>query len=120
MSAHPVQTASNDWLAICPASAIPLLGARVVRTALGNVAIFRNQDDQVFAVQDACPHKGGPLSQGIVHGLTVTCPLHAWKIDLDCGEAIAPDQGCVARYPVQVRDQHVYLSLTPLPRTTET
>jgi nitrite reductase (NADH) small subunit len=70
-------------------------------------------DDAVFALRDQCPHKGGPLSQGIVHGNKVACPLHDWKISLDTGIAVAPDEGCAARFPVRVEGGKVFLSLTP-------
>ncbi len=113
MSAHDLID-TTGWHPICALDAIPVLGARVVRTPDGDVAIFRNEADQIFALRDACPHKQGPLSQGIVHGQTVTCPLHAWKIDLACGEAIAPDQGCTPTYPVRVQDGHVHLHLVSL------
>ncbi len=74
------------------------------------VALFRTRDDQVFALRDSCPHRGGPLSQGIVHGTTVTCPLHNWKIDLASGEAQGPDEGCTNSFPVKVEDGVVYLA----------
>ena len=90
---------------------IPRLGARVVRTAHGDIAVFRNAEDEVFALEDRCPHKGGPLSQGIVHGRSVTCPLHGWTIDLTSGSAHAPDRGCVRAYPVKVKDGAVLLAL---------
>jgi len=101
--------------ALCPLSAIPVLGSRVVRSEAGDIAVFRTADDQVFALLDRCPHKGGPLSQGIVHDHAVTCPLHAWKIDLASASAQAPDQGCTPRFPVLVHQDTVYLSLTPEP-----
>jgi nitrite reductase (NADH) small subunit len=101
-----------DWKAVCPLDAIPLLGARVVRSSKGDIALFRTAEAEVFALLDACPHKQGPLSQGIVHGRTVTCPLHAWRIELADGTAIAPDHGCTPRYPVEIRDGTVFLSLT--------
>ena len=83
---------SNQWKAICNVADIPVLGARVVkRAALPDVAIFRNSRDQVFALLDVCPHKGGPLSQGIVFGERVACPLHNWSIGLDDGNAITDD-----------------------------
>jgi len=99
--------------ALCALADIPPLGARVVRTAQGDIAVFRTGDDGVFALLDRCPHKGGPLSQGIVHGQSVSCPLHAWKIDLADGCAQAPDQGCTPRFPVQVINGTVHLSLVP-------
>ena len=81
--------AEAAWKRICALEDIPVLGSRVVRSARGAIAVFRTADDQVYALHDRCPHKGGPLSQGIVHGATVTCPLHAWKIGLADGQAIA-------------------------------
>lgn len=101
----------NDWIEIGALEDIPRQGARVVRTAEGDIAVFRTLDGEVFALRDKCPHKGGPLSQGIVHGRRVACPLHDWKIHLDTGLAVAPDEGCAATYPVKVIDGRVYLSL---------
>ncbi len=101
-----------DWIEVGTLEDIPRQGARVVRTAEGDIAVFRTLDDEVFALRDKCPHKGGPLSQGIVHGRRVACPMHDWKIHLDTGLAVAPDEGCAARYPVKVLDGCIYLSLT--------
>jgi nitrite reductase (NADH) small subunit len=81
---------------------IPAQGARVVKTAHGCVAVFRTAMDEVFATDDRCPHKGGPLSEGIVHGASVTCPLHNWVFDLATGQALGPDTGTIGTYPVQV------------------
>lgn len=92
---------------------IPVLGSRVVKTPEGNIAVFRSSDDKVFALRDECPHKKGPLSQGIVHGHSVTCPLHNWVIALDTGIAAAPDEGCAARFPIELKDNRIYLSLKP-------
>ena len=104
---------SNDWIEIGTVDDIPRQGSRVVRTAAGDIALFRTLEGEVFALQDKCPHKGGPLSQGIVSGKRVACPLHDWKIALDTGIAVAPDEGCAARFPVKVTDGKVSLSLTP-------
>ena len=81
---------------------IPRLGARVVQTEQGNIAVFRTADDAVFALTDRCPHKNGPLSQGIVHDHTVTCPLHNLRLNLENGQAIAPDEGCIERFTIHV------------------
>ena len=102
-----------DWVEIGKVTDIPRQGARVIATEHGPIAVFRTVDDEIFALRDRCPHKGGPLSQGIVHGRKVACPLHDWKINLDSGLAVAPDQGCAARYPVRVSDGYVSLSLRP-------
>ena len=88
---------------------IPRQGARVVRTPLGCVAVFRTADDQVFALDDRCPHKGGPLSEGIVHGAQVTCPLHGWVFDMATGSAQGADEGRVATYAVRCENGRVLL-----------
>jgi nitrite reductase (NADH) small subunit len=92
---------------------IPRLGARCVTSSAGPIAIFRTADDQIFAVRDECPHKQGPLSQGIVHGNSVTCPLHGWVISLRTGEADAPDVGCAKRHTVHVQNGRVLLEIGP-------
>lgn len=101
----------SNWIEIVPLEDIPKLGSRVVKTDNEDIAVFRTANDEVFAVKDACPHKQGPLSQGIVHGTSVTCPLHNWKIDLASGEALGPDEGCTNVYTAKVEDGTVYLSL---------
>jgi len=100
----------NDWINICRVDDIPRLGARRVRRPSGvDVAVFRTDDDRVFALLDRCPHKGGPLSQGIVFGEHVACPLHNWAISLVDGEARAPDIGCAVRFAVRVEGDVVSL-----------
>ena len=103
-----LQEAAN-WVEIVALEDIPQLGSRVIKTDTVDIALFRTALDEVFAVKDACPHKQGPLSQGIVHGTSVTCPLHNWKIDLASGEALGPDEGCTNVYPVKVENGIVYL-----------
>jgi len=113
--------ATEAWVRICAIDDIPLLGARVLRREDGDdIALFRPAAGRVFALADRCPHKGGPLSQGIVSGDTVTCPLHGWNIGLDSGQACAPDVGCARTYPVQLRDGEVWLSLVPAPSSAAT
>jgi len=92
----------SDWITIGTIEDIPKLGSRVVATAAGDIAVFRTSDDRIFALRDHCPHQGGPLSQGMVYGNKVACPLHNWSIDLATGEAVAPDKGCSHSYPVKV------------------
>lgn len=101
----------NNWTDILDLNDIPKLGARVVRHGTLDVAVFRTADDEVFALEDRCPHKGGPLSQGIVHGKKVTCPLHNWNIELDSGCAVAPDHGCAREFPVKLEGTRVWLDL---------
>ncbi len=101
---------TQEWQVICRVDDIPALGARVVkRQAKTDVAIFRNSEDKVFALLDKCPHKGGPLSQGIVFGEKVACPLHNWNIELPTGCAVSPDEGCTQKFSVKVEADQVYL-----------
>ena len=90
----------TDWIEVGRIDEIPKLGARVINTDDGDIAVFRNAKDEIFALKDQCPHKGGPLSQGIVHGRSVTCPLHNWVLGLEDGQAQGPDEGCTTTYPV--------------------
>ena len=105
----------SDWIRICRLEDIPALGARrVQREQGGPVAVFRAADDQVFALLDRCPHKGGPLSQGIVFGHSVACPLHNWSIGLADGCAQAPDVGCTVKFSVRVDGGTVLLDADEL------
>ena len=99
------------WIDVGCLNEINPLGSRIVRTSEGDIAIFRTTDNTVFALYDRCPHKAGPLSQGIVHGRSVTCPLHAWVIDLASGEAAAPDKGCAHTIAVQLVGDRILLPL---------
>ena len=100
-----------EWKSICKLDDIPRLDSRIVRSMNGDIALFRTSSDEVFALRDRCPHKGGPLSQGLVHGNQVTCPLHGWRLRLDSGEAVAPDQGCSRRYPIRIESGTVFLDI---------
>jgi nitrite reductase (NADH) small subunit len=105
-----------NWIDIGPLDNIPRQGARVVKTLHGCVAVFRTADDQVFAIDDRCPHKGGPLSEGIVHGNQVTCPLHAWVFSLETGMAQGADAGSVNTYPVRIQAGRILLDAARLAR----
>ncbi len=102
----------NNWIEVVALENIPKRGSRVVVTDTMKIAVFRTAKDEVFALKDACPHKQGPLSQGIVHGNSVTCPMHNWKINLASGKALAPDEGCTNVFPVKVEAGIVYIDLT--------
>lgn len=106
---------TNKWTAICRVEDIPVLGSRRVARPKGvDVAVFRNADDQVFALLDRCPHKGGPLSQGIVFGTSVACPLHNWTIGLADGCAQGADEGCTPKFACKVEDGQVLLDAVEL------
>lgn len=100
-----------DWFDIGSIDDIPLRGARCVKTPQGKIGVFRTHDDRIFAIEDHCPHKGGPLSQGIVHGAAVTCPLHNWVISLETGKAQGADEGAVKTIPVRVEDGRIAIGL---------
>ncbi|MBL0086699.1 MAG: nitrite reductase small subunit NirD [Ideonella sp.] len=105
----------TNWIAICALDDIPVLGARrVARNVGAAVAVFRTADDRVFALLDRCPHKGGPLSQGIVFGDAVACPLHNWTIGLADGHAAAPDEGHTPSFTCRVDAGQVFLDADEL------
>jgi len=105
---------TSDWVHVGAVADIPVQGARVVRTGFGDIAVFRTAAGTILAVEDRCPHRGGPLSQGIVHGDMVTCPLHNWVISLKTGEAQGADVGCVRTIAVRVERGMVLLSAAGL------
>jgi nitrite reductase (NADH) small subunit len=107
-----------NWIAIGLTADIPLRGARCVATPQGRIAVFRTVENRFFAIEDRCPHKGGPLSQGIVHGAQVTCPLHNWVISLETGMALGADQGCVRTFALKVEDVNLFISSEALARRT--
>ena len=98
------------WIPIGSLSDIPRRGARCIKTPAGRIAVFRTGDDRVFALDDRCPHKGGPLSQGIVHGTSVTCPLHNWVISLETGKALGADQGEVRTIPIRIDGDQILIA----------
>ena len=100
-----------NWIQVGKLDDIPRQGSRIVNTSQGEIALFRSVDDQVFALNNRCPHKGGPLAQGIVHGKRVTCPLHSWVIDLESGEAVAPDVGCAHKHEIRIENDLVFLEI---------
>jgi nitrite reductase (NADH) small subunit len=102
----------SNWVKIGTLEDIPKLGARLVKSVIhGDIAVFRNAEDEIFALRDKCPHKGGPLSEGIVFGKKVACPLHGWNICLDDGSAVAPDKGCAQTFAVKVENGQVLLEV---------
>lgn len=101
----------TGWIAIGTLRDIPQRGARCLATPMGRIGVFRTADDTVFAIEDRCPHRGGPLSQGIVHGAAVTCPLHNWVISLETGLAQGADEGSTPTFPIQVENRTIQLDL---------
>jgi len=101
------------WRNVGPLAGIPLRGAR--RLCFGHrgqpIAVFRTGADQIFALIDECPHKKGPLSEGLISGETVTCPLHNWTIDLGTGLAQAPDIGATQPLPVRIENGDILVGL---------
>jgi len=104
----------SDWIDVGGVDDVPVLGSRVVHSPGGNIAVFKAADGALFALRDRCPHKGGPLSQGIVHGHSVTCPLHNWVISLENGEAQGADQGCAHKIALRVDGTRILLAASAL------
>jgi len=109
-SAMTIETKLCGWVRVGRLDDIPRLGSRVIQTSGEDIAVFRTADDRVFALYDRCPHKAGKLSQGIVHGTSVTCPLHNWVIGLDDGNAKDPDIGCVHTVRVKLEGRDIMLA----------
>ena len=103
----------SEWIEIGRVSDIPRRGARCIKAPTVRIAVFRTAEDRVFALENRCAHKGGPLSEGIVHGAAVTCPLHNWVFDLETGQALGADVGEVRTFPVEVIDGRIMIALEP-------
>lgn len=106
------------WIEVGKLEDIPKQGARVVKTPFGCLAVFRTEDDAVFALEDRCPHKAGPLSNGIVHGKQVTCPLHNWVISLETGEAQGADEGQVQTCALRVEKGAIFADAAAIAQLT--
>ena len=104
----------QDWIEVGSIADVPLRGSRLVSAPQGDIAIFKTADERIFALWDKCPHKGGPLSQGIVHGNSVTCPLHSWVIGLETGEVKGPDLGCARKVKCKVENGFVFIESVAL------
>ena len=107
---------ATQWIDVGPLDSIPIRGARVVKAAIGCIAVFRTTENQAFALLDQCPHKGGPLSQGIVHDKGVTCPLHNWVIDLQSGAALGADTGTTPNFSLRIENGRILLDATEIGR----
>ena len=104
-------TMTRHWIEVGTIDDIAPLGARVIRRPGTDIAVIRAEDDKIYAIDNKCPHKGGPLSDGIVHGCRITCPLHNWVLELDSGVAIAPDEGKAATHPVKLEGRTIFVQL---------
>lgn len=104
-------TLIDNWVDVCALEDVPIQGSRIVKTDQGCLALFRTTSDDVYALDDKCPHKNGPLSQGIVAGKTITCPLHNWVFSMETGEAQGADEGSVAVTPARLKDGRIQLDL---------
>jgi nitrite reductase (NADH) small subunit len=106
----------SEWITVGNVEDVPVRGSRVIVTEQGDIAVFKAADGRIFALWDKCPHKGGPLSQGIVHGTSVTCPLHNWVVGLETGEVKGPDQGCARKVAVQLEGNAILIAASVLRR----
>ncbi len=111
MTGIPDTSTAIRWQDVAALTDLPALGGRLVVVPGGEIALLRNERDEIFAIDNRCPHKGGPLAEGAVSGHSVYCPLHNWRIDLTCGQACAPDVGQVRTWPVRVTDGRILIGL---------
>ena len=118
MTIASTNSTAEQWVDIGALTDIPMRGARLVKSPTGCIAVFRTAHDQAYAIEDKCPHKGEPLSQGIVHGTSVTCPLHNWVISLETGQAQGADSGSVKTIPLRIEDGRMLMSLAGLAAPT--
>ncbi|APG63421.1 hypothetical protein LPB140_00485 [Sphingorhabdus lutea] len=103
---------TENWIEIGTLSDIPRQGARTIARKSGNdIGVFRTLDDRIFALENTCPHKQGPLSQGIVHGHVVTCPLHNWRISLETGLVLGEDKGCTPTIKTKIVEDKIFILL---------
>ncbi len=110
----------SNWIDVGAIADIPRQGARTIGRKLGgDIGIFRTLDDRIFALENRCPHKDGPLSQGIIHGHAVTCPLHNWRISLETGKAMGTDSGCTPVIPVKIVGERIFINLIASPAAQE-
>jgi nitrite reductase (NADH) small subunit len=100
----------NDWIEIGTIDAIPRRGARCVAVPGGRIAVFRTAEDGIYALENRCPHRGGPLAEGMVHGNAVTCPLHNWVFDLATGQAQGADEGAVRTFAVKLVERRIFIA----------
>lgn len=105
---------TEKWVDIGALTDIPVRGARLIKTASGCIAVFRTAENEAFAIDNACPHKAGPLAQGIVHDRSVTCPLHNWVIDLETGRALGADEGQVRTYALKLEADRMFLDASSI------
>ena len=110
-------SSSAKWVDVGAIEAIPVHGARIVKTGHGCIAVFRTAANEAFALEDRCPHKAGPLSQGIVHGKSVTCPLHNWVISLESGCALGADKGQTRTFPLKIEQGRILLDIAELAKS---
>ena len=103
----------NPWIRIVRVSEIPLREGRAVKVGNREIAIF-NLGDRFLAVENRCPHKSGPLADGIVSGTNVVCPLHAWKFSLETGAGVSAPSAtsCVETFPTRVEGDIVSVKVT--------
>jgi nitrite reductase (NADH) small subunit len=109
-----MNSTTQRWVDIGPLDAIPVRGARLVKSPAGCIAVFRTSEGEAYAIEDTCPHKAGPLSQGIVHDKHVTCPLHNWVINLETGKAQGADEGQVKTFALKIEDGRLLLDAAGL------
>lgn len=99
----------DTWYKITSINEIPKMGSRVVQINETEIAIFKTNKNEIFALNNQCPHQQGKLSEGLIHGDVVTCPLHNTDISLENGKALGENYGCTNKYETKIDNDFVYL-----------
>ncbi|MFW7381538.1 MAG: nitrite reductase small subunit NirD [Oligoflexus sp.] len=101
----------KNWYLIGTIHDIPRQGAQLLQFGDRQLGIFRTYQDEFYAINAQCPHAGGPLTEGLIHGHYVSCPLHDWTINLKTGICQAPDEGQVSCYPLLIDGEDIWIAL---------
>jgi nitrite reductase (NADH) small subunit len=103
----------SNWVKVCAAEDIPPFEGRRTKIEGFYVGVFHTEEG-FYAIGDICPHLGGPLSDGILAGTEVSCPLHNRRVALKSGEVVNDDLSCVPAFPVEVRNGTIYVDVSGL------
>ncbi len=108
------RTPLEGAVAVCFVEDLPVGLGRAFDVAGKTLALFRTRKGVIFATDNACPHKGGPLADGMLAGESVVCPLHAFRFDLHSGACDQEGACPLKTYPLDIRDNQVFLRLEDL------
>lgn len=100
-----------NWHDVGETDQLPKQAARAFLIDGIPIALVRTASDQYFAIENSCPHRSGPLSDGFVFGDNISCPLHGWNFSLVTGTAIFPDIGCIKTFPLEIKENRIRIAV---------